>query len=561
MTEIVTTQTPPILHGPSEKERKYDRQLRLWAASGQAALESANILLFNTGSGTVGIETLKNLVLPGAFAVGIGSFTIVDDATVTEADLGLNFFLAEDSLGKSRAQSCTELLVELNPEVQGNWLPKNQEPLQLDKILSASPTFTMIVHTFPIDPGHLQTLQDYGTQHLTPLFATHSAGLYSYFRISLPDAFPIVDTHPDESATTDLRLLSPWPELESFAKEVTKDIETMNDHEHGHIPYVVILLHYLEEWKESHGSYPRNYAEKTEFRKLVASGARKTSEGGEENFDEAVAAVVKTIVSNSLPSSLKEVFDYAHDGPVGIATDLEGEVKRKSSFWIIADAVRKFHEKYNHLPLPGNVPDMKAQSKVYIQLQGIYKAKARQDIAEVLETVRHTPGGEYIDAGEVELFCKNAAFVKLVNVAETGDDRLAKVIVGVTTTEKAPRVLTCAAEEELANDANAEVMMLPLSLVPIYLALSATSQNAQASAEEILQFIGDIVPDATSNERLVKISHEVARAGGGELHNTSALTGGMVAQEIIKIITKQYIPVDNTCIFDGISSRCQVLRL
>lgn len=65
MTEIVMSQTPPILHGPSEKEKKYDRQLRLWAASGQAALESANILLVNSGPGTVGIETLKNLVLPG----------------------------------------------------------------------------------------------------------------------------------------------------------------------------------------------------------------------------------------------------------------------------------------------------------------------------------------------------------------------------------------------------------------------------------------------------------------------------------------------------------------
>lgn len=65
MTEIIMSQTPPILHGPSEKERKYDRQLRLWATSGQAALESANILLVNSGAGTVGAETLKNLVLPG----------------------------------------------------------------------------------------------------------------------------------------------------------------------------------------------------------------------------------------------------------------------------------------------------------------------------------------------------------------------------------------------------------------------------------------------------------------------------------------------------------------
>lgn len=137
MTEVVATQTPPILKGPSEKEKKYDRQLRLWAANGQAALESANILLFNTGSGTVGVETLKNLVLPGKIfpaaymymhllALGIGKFTIVDDATVDEADLGVNFFLDEDRLGKSRAQSCTELLLELNPEVQGDWFPKNK---------------------------------------------------------------------------------------------------------------------------------------------------------------------------------------------------------------------------------------------------------------------------------------------------------------------------------------------------------------------------------------------------------------------------------------------------
>lgn len=65
MTEVAMSQTPPVLQGPSEKERKYDRQLRLWAASGQAALESANILLVNSGPGAVGAETLKNLVLPG----------------------------------------------------------------------------------------------------------------------------------------------------------------------------------------------------------------------------------------------------------------------------------------------------------------------------------------------------------------------------------------------------------------------------------------------------------------------------------------------------------------
>ena len=111
--------TPPPLQPPSQaptaKERKYDRQLRLWAASGQQALENAKILLLNSGPGVVGVETLKNLILPG-----IGSFTIVDEALVEEEDLGVNFFLTEDSLGKSRAEECSNLLRELNPEVVGH---------------------------------------------------------------------------------------------------------------------------------------------------------------------------------------------------------------------------------------------------------------------------------------------------------------------------------------------------------------------------------------------------------------------------------------------------------
>lgn len=110
-------------------------------------------------------------------------------------------------------------------------------------------------------------------------------------------------------------------------------------------------------------------------------------------------------------------------------------------------------------------------------------------------------------------------------------------------------------------DANAEATMMPLSLIPIYLALQATSHTLSATAEGILARISEVVPDAASNKRLVQAAEEVARAAGGELHDVSALTGGMVAQEMIKVITKQYIPIDNTCIFDGISSRCQVLHL
>ena len=102
---------------------------------------------------------------------------------------------------------------------------------------------------------------------------------------------------------------------------------------------------------------------------------------------------------------------------------------------------------------------------------------------------------------------------------------------------------------------------MPLSLVPVYMALTATSHVATASSNDIMASICQKSPAAASNPRMAEAAKEVSRAAGAELHNISAATGGMVAQEVIKVITKQYIPIDNTCIFDGIESRCQVLCL
>lgn len=100
-----------------------------------------------------------------------------------------------------------------------------------------------------------------------------------------------------------------------------------------------------------------------------------------------------------------------------------------------------------------------------------------------------------------------------------------------------------------------------MSLIPIYLALNVSSSTSAISADEIIAAVCQEAPALKGNERLTQAAQELSRAAGGELHNISAVTGGMVAQEVIKIITKQYVPIDNTCIFDGIESRCQVLRL
>jgi NEDD8-activating enzyme E1 regulatory subunit len=178
--------------------------------------------------------------------------------------------------------------------------------------MDESGPFTLIMYTNPSRPGDIATIESYANQHQTPVVCIHSAGFYSYFRFSLHGTFPIVETHPDVEKTTDLRLLQPWPELSAFSREMVKEIDTLDDHKHGHLPYVVILLHFLEQWRQSHdGKNPAGPKEKREFEKLVLGASRSnSSEGGEENFQEAVNAINKNIKMPELELGLEEVLNY-----------------------------------------------------------------------------------------------------------------------------------------------------------------------------------------------------------------------------------------------------------
>ncbi|KAK4999863.1 hypothetical protein LTR66_001174 [Elasticomyces elasticus] len=391
---------PPLVALPTSKERKYDRQLRLWAASGQAALEDAHVLLLNSGSGVTGIEALKNLVLPG-----VGSFTILDSAIVTEADLGVNFFLDDDCLGGYRAEHCCRLLNELNPDVKGHAITEPVESFIAKQ--DALRPYTLILTLAPVDPSILHTIRSHAQSYSTPVFYIHCIGFYAHFSLLLPPAFPIVDTHPDSSSTTDLRLLTPWPDLINFAREKTQALETMSDHDHGHVPYVLLLLHYLEGWKATHdGNAPGTYKEKSEFRETVRAAARTD----DENFDEAVAAVLKSLNPPTPSSAVRDVLS---------APECQNPARDSPSFWLIANAIVTFLSSHgNQLPLPGAVPDMKSQSNDYIALQNIYKAKARRDIAEVTASVRSLEKQlgrpTSVPDSEIEAFCKGAAHVKLV---------------------------------------------------------------------------------------------------------------------------------------------------
>jgi amyloid beta precursor protein binding protein 1 len=417
-----------------------------------------------------------------------------------------------------------------------------------------------------------------------PLFYVHSVGFYSHFSVQLPAQFPVVDTHPDPASTQDLRLLNPWPELLMFTREKTGDLDRQSDHDHGHVPYLLLLLYYLIVWKASrNGEPPATYSEKKEFKAMVEAGARKSNaEGGEENFDEAAAAVLKSLNPPSISSGLREIFD---------AEDCKHLKADSANFWIIGNAISVFHALHRVLPLPGALPDMKAQSSDYIQLQNIYTAKARSDITEITQTVRSSERElgtkSQIEDKEIEAFCKGAQFVKLIHGRPI---RVAKSTSELEWSDRAKRL-----SQELQD---------PTSLLPIYFAFLALDrhqdevarlQKGREEPDALKAIAGSRAPSGAqlplpefaraahfftpavdvekdpkpwprfdtpeAQETFDNVVQELDRADGAELHNISALTGGMVAQEVIKVITKQYVPVNNTCVFDGITSKTAVFDI
>ena len=56
----------------------------------------------------------------------------------------------------------------------------------------------------------------------------------------------------------------------------------------------------------------------------------------------------------------------------------------KSSFWLLARALKTFLEQEGRLPVQGTIPDMISQTDFYLPLQRIYLAKSEADIEKML---------------------------------------------------------------------------------------------------------------------------------------------------------------------------------
>ena len=190
----------PATSYENEKNRKYDRQLRIWGDSGQYLIEGSSVCLINANA--TGTEILKNLVL-----TGIGSFTIIDGSKVSTEDDN-NFFCDPSSrLGKSRASVACQMLLELNPDVAGDYIEESVETL-IESNCSLFKNFTTVVAANVHNEKTLAKLSKITWDYNIPLILAYSIGFIGLIRVQVRE-HPVIEAHPDNTLE-DLRLDRPF---------------------------------------------------------------------------------------------------------------------------------------------------------------------------------------------------------------------------------------------------------------------------------------------------------------------------------------------------------------
>lgn len=522
----------------AESKTKYDRQLRIWGEQGQAALEKVSICLLNCGP--TGSEALKNLVLGG-----IGSITVVDGSKVEAYDLGNNFMLDEESLGQSKAKCVCSFLQELNDAVKAKFVEESSETL-IETNPSFFAQFTLVIATQLVENSLLK-LDKICRQANVMLVVARSYGLTGLVRISLKE-HNVIESKPDHFLD-DLRLHNPWPELKQFANSI--DLSVTDPVVHKHTPYIVILTRLAEKWADAHdGCLPSSRQEKKEFKDLIKAHMLNLDE---ENYKEATEASFKVSAPQGIGSHLCQLINDA-----AVQVD-----STSADFWVLVAALKEFieNEGDGEPPLEGSIPDMTSLTEYYVSLQKIYQAKAESDclameqhVRNILKRIGRDP--DAISKAYIKNFCRNArklAVCRYRNIEDEFSTPVLPELQKYLTDEDYSfavgfYILLRAVDRFAANynrfpgifDGEVDEDILRLKTIAVGL-LSDLGFHGPALSEDLI--------------------NEMCRFGGAELHAVAAFIGGVASQEVIKLVTKQFVPLTGTFIFNGIDQKSQVLAL
>ena len=473
---------------------RYDRQLRLWGKSGQQQLESAHVCIVGKETALLQ-ETLKNLVL-----AGVSKFTWCCPERETrkyEAD-------GSSNSGPKQVTSLfyADIVSDLNPLhptgkvhiEQKGWSEQVLRTTQWD-------TFSLIILCGP----YFLHSGDVTTKKLPPTLKIYTRGLYGYIFTKLSYTHFILHTHPDY-IVPNLGFRHPSPMLSSFMSEI--DLERFPKDKLAGVPYAVLLFKVLQRVLSSKSdvcvSSIRNELERWYIGEINPQGI------ADLNYAEAVKFSHLAVLGyngerGNNSSEVKRTGTYSHlvasaknyVATLGQARSLNDKLA------VLMCCLGTFMEENDgEVIIDKNIPDMESDTAIYNKLKRVYQDWFECDFTRMLQIVRRHPLGKSIEDSLVREFCENAG--KLDMIEFTTRDIFGDLYRGDQ-----------------------------FSSYPVLETLLRSEQNMSTPAMSPL-------------ERRALNFHPT--------YQTESFMGGIVAQEAIKLITHQFVPVDNIVIYDGLKN-------
>lgn len=215
------------------------------------------------------------------------------------------------------------------------------------------------------------------------------------------------------------------------------------------------------------------------------------------------------------------------------------------NFWLCLKTLKEFYSRNKCFPLEGRIPDFHSETEMYIRIKNAYSEKASQDRESFRQILKEVAGEKEKTISEEYLkqFTSNwmgiyiQGYRTLTQEFEALNQEFVWDMNDVNKWYFCIRAADEFYEEENRYPNPSDLDQIKEKISELLKRYSIDQDNFQVEQKYI-------------EEMYFKFNCR-CRAEDSKLITTASILGGIASQEIIKVVTKQFIPINNTFLFEG----------
>mmetsp|Transcript_100648 Transcript_100648/g.285194 ORF Transcript_100648/g.285194 Transcript_100648/m.285194 type:complete len:1034 (-) Transcript_100648:329-3430(-) len=327
----------------------YSRQIGTFGMETMGKLMQMKVLI--SGLRGLGVEVAKNLILAGPAAV-----LLHDDTLVEMRDLGSNFYLSEDDVGKRpRAQACFAQLAQLNPYVNVSIIsgPVTQEVLAACNVAVFSEA----------RESDLVKYDEICRAQTPPVgfVAADCFGVAGSVFVDFGESFSCRDKDGEEPRSAIVA---------GVAQESPGTVHTHHERRHGFQDDDWVVFREVQGMVELNDQKPRQIKVTGPYSFTIEDTSKYSP-----YIREGIVSQVKVPTTMKFSSFRQSLIQPKPEGGTELPVPDLGKFGRSEQLHLAVQAVRMYRERNGHLPAVRDVPSAAACVQIAKELNQARKAE------------------------------------------------------------------------------------------------------------------------------------------------------------------------------------------